>query len=560
VVLPFAALSMIVGLLVSGVAAEQMASAAQTQVATLALREQDSVNAVLASFEQRQLVDLRALTATQGVPQAIARGDRADLEARLLPIVANQLPDRLEASVIQADGRELLRLRADPQQPDRCLCDGGRDLRAAPHVGDILAGVADSLGPKYGGVFVDQGVAKLYTDGPVLDGDQPEGAILVSEPLPQLLHELRATSRLDAALYLADGTFLSSTDGFPVRLDALPASERQLALKDGQRVHRTAGGGQLEVFNVPWSIRDKVLGYAAVVVPAGAMAAAAAGLTPALLGIFMAALALTVVAGTFVARRITKPLSALVKATDAVGAGRLDHRAEVLSNDELGQLSRSFNEMIASLEAQARQLDESTEATVRALAAALDARDRYTHGHSLRVTAYALVLARAAGIDEAGCDTVRRGCLVHDIGKIGVPDDILRKPGRLDPDEQDAMRSHPLIGHEMLKSLAWEPAVFEIIRNHHERWDGGGYPDGLAGEAIPWLARLVAIADTLDAMTSDRPYRRAFDFRTAAAEIEAAGGAQFDPAAVELFKQCRAELEEMLGLAEAAEPEVELVG
>jgi putative two-component system response regulator len=180
------------------------------------------------------------------------------------------------------------------------------------------------------------------------------------------------------------------------------------------------------------------------------------------------------------------------------------------------------------------------------LAAAVDARDPYTHGHSMRVSIYADALAVAAGLDAVDREAIKRGCMVHDIGKIGVPDSILRKAGPLDDKERVEMRRHPIVGHRLVSGMPWDRIVLDIVLHHHERWDGDGYPAGLAGEAIPRVARLVAIADTLDAMTSRRPYRAAYSFRRAADEIAAQAGRQFDSVLIAVLKTHRREMAQLV--------------
>src|SRR5262249_15642072 len=161
--------------------------------------------------------------------------------------------------------------------------------------------------------------------------------------------------------------------------------------------------------------------------------------------------------------------------------------------------------------------------------------DTETQGHSLRVVAYTVEIARAMSVGEPALTDIRRGALLHDIGKIGIPDAILRKPGRLDKAEWEIMRRHPDLGHNMLAAIRCVDAAREIVRSHEERWDGTGYPRGLAGEAIPIGARIFAVADTFDAMTSPRPYRVGLPYEVARQEIVDFRGSQFDPAVVEAF-------------------------
>lgn len=182
-----------------------------------------------------------------------------------------------------------------------------------------------------------------------------------------------------------------------------------------------------------------------------------------------------------------------------------------------------------------RRLQESYQTTLEAFATALDARDAETLGHSMRVGTFTVEVARRMGIGEPTLTDFYRGALLHDVGKIGVPDSILRKPGRLTAAEWSEMRKHPEIGARMLEGIRFLERSLPIVRSHQERFDGRGYPDGLRGESIPMGARVFAVVDTLDAMTSDRPYRRALPYARAREEIVRFAGTQFDPKVVTAF-------------------------
>ena len=190
------------------------------------------------------------------------------------------------------------------------------------------------------------------------------------------------------------------------------------------------------------------------------------------------------------------------------------------------------------LEARLRQRDTESRILVlraaHALAAAVEAKDAYTAGHAVRVTAYAMTIAEHLG----GIDLLRfrLGGDLHDVGKIGVPDQVLNKPGRLTDEEMQLVQQHPLTGSRILEPLIDDPLVLGVVRSHHERWDGGGYPDGLPGEDIPLPARVLAVADTLDAMTSRRAYRDGLPWEVAAQEVLDHGGSQFDPEVVSAFE------------------------
>ncbi len=188
------------------------------------------------------------------------------------------------------------------------------------------------------------------------------------------------------------------------------------------------------------------------------------------------------------------------------------------------------------LEIAYEKLDNAYNETLEALVTALDARDTETEGHSIRVTEYTIELAKLMGIsDFEFLSTLRIAALLHDIGKIGIPDSILRKPAKLTPEEWEIMKKHPLIGYEIVKKINFLKNSAPIILHHHERWDGGGYPYGLKGEDIPLGSRIFAVADTIDAMTSDRPYRKALTFEIVSDELVKFKGKQFDPEVVSAF-------------------------
>jgi putative nucleotidyltransferase with HDIG domain len=180
-------------------------------------------------------------------------------------------------------------------------------------------------------------------------------------------------------------------------------------------------------------------------------------------------------------------------------------------------------------------LEHSYDVTLEALGDALDLKDSETEGHSKRVTAYTIALARAMGIVPAEIKVIARGAFLHDIGKMAIPDEILRKPGKLSGDEQQVMREHCTRGYHILRKIPFLSGAAEIVFCHQEHFDGSGYPSGLHSHQIPIGARIFAVADALDAITSDRPYRKAQTFDAARAEILRCSGTQFDPGVVEVF-------------------------
>lgn len=187
------------------------------------------------------------------------------------------------------------------------------------------------------------------------------------------------------------------------------------------------------------------------------------------------------------------------------------------------------------LHAALKQIERSYEDTLQALGAAIDLRDNETAGHSQRVCRYSLEIARAMGLQEKELGSLARGAYLHDIGKLGVPDGILLKPGALTAEERKFMQRHSQIGYDLVKDIPFLADATDVVLMHHERFDGSGYPNGLKGEEIPLGARIFAIADTLDAITSERPYQRASSFESARETIRRLSGTAFDPKVVTVF-------------------------
>lgn len=220
-----------------------------------------------------------------------------------------------------------------------------------------------------------------------------------------------------------------------------------------------------------------------------------------------------------------------------IKAGRALERRQLVVERRQHQelLERRVTEATSELAATVRDLEETYRVTLEALGSAIDTRDVGTHAHSRRVRGYSLAIARAHGVPESQMPDIEHGVLLHDIGKIGIPDAILLKPGPLTPEEWKVMRSHPEIGRRLVEKIPFLRGTISIVYHHHERWDGTGYPLGLRGEGIPLEARIFAIADALDAMTFDRPYSRAISFEAARDEIKRCAGTHFDSAVVNTF-------------------------
>jgi HD-GYP domain-containing protein (c-di-GMP phosphodiesterase class II) len=225
-------------------------------------------------------------------------------------------------------------------------------------------------------------------------------------------------------------------------------------------------------------------------------------------------------------------------------------RREQESADKERQLERyaaDLRETFKQERARAQELRRSYMATVRALSNAVEARDAYTGKHAERVTAYGMEIARALGIPASDVPELEFGFLLHDVGKVAIPDAILYKPDALNAEERALMARHPVIGADIIHGIEFLGDAALVVRSHHERWDGSGYPDGLGGEDIPLVARVFAVADVLDALTTDRPYRPASPLSVARKMIQDESGTHFDPRVVDAFNSIPDEVFERIG-------------
>ena len=237
---------------------------------------------------------------------------------------------------------------------------------------------------------------------------------------------------------------------------------------------------------------------------------------------------------------ISTPIRALAASTRAISRGDFRQRTPVQGAAEISELAETFNSMAGDIEQFVEQLKQAaTEnhdlflGSIRMLAAAIDEKDPYTRGHSGRVAKFAVIVGQQLGLPAPELDKIRISALLHDVGKIGVDDNVLKKPGKLTPEEFDLMKQHPLKGANIMRPVAQLKEMLPGIELHHEHIDGAGYPHGLRGDAIPIMARIIAVVDTLDAMTTNRPYQTAMDLEFAMNKIIALAGTKFDPVVVD---------------------------
>ncbi len=246
-----------------------------------------------------------------------------------------------------------------------------------------------------------------------------------------------------------------------------------------------------------------------------------------------------VLVGYFFAVGISGPIRGLAASTRAISRGEFHQRSPVRGASEISELAENFNKMAGDIEEYIERLKESAEenrelfvGSIRMLAAAIDEKDPYTRGHSGRVAKYSTLIGRELGLTPEDLDTLRISALLHDVGKIGVEDRVLKKPGALTPEEFDLMKQHTVKGANIMRPVSQLKNMLPGIELHHEHIDGRGYPYGLQGPQIPLMARIIGVADTLDAMTTNRPYQSAMDLEYALGKIKALAGSKFDAVVV----------------------------
>jgi HD-GYP domain-containing protein (c-di-GMP phosphodiesterase class II) len=254
------------------------------------------------------------------------------------------------------------------------------------------------------------------------------------------------------------------------------------------------------------------------------------------------ALLLAILTAIVFASGIAGPVRALAERTREIANGNYHQRVELKTRNEIGELAENFNSMSGAIESAVEQLRKAATEnhllfinSVRMLAAAIDAKDPYTRGHSERVARYSIGIGKNLGLGEQDMRNLRISALLHDVGKIGIDDRILRKPGALSEDEFEVMKGHPAKGAAIMSGVAQLIDIVPGMKYHHEKWSGGGYPDSLTAEEIPMQARIVAIADTFDAMTTNRPYQKAMELNYVVEKIKSFAGTRFDPRVVDAF-------------------------
>ena len=502
---------------------------------------------LIVGYETQLLETQRLLANVEGVPSAIVSKDPDKLKSLTIGIIANAQLDAVEFLDIQGDHLLSVHHRKDGDPEEFDISTGGQSLFSNLEiVQNILQRKSDIRGDKFAD-FVDTEIGNLlYVSRPVYSiQNDLVGVILVGKSLESMAEDLHTKTFAQISFYIQSGKVIYST--LPFSHDLTPEMALQaIFLKDVSSTKRDLTNQRdFNVANIPfaeilgsWEVRgEKQIGVLGVALSKSALVVTSTDSRWRIFLLVASTVLLIIFLGIILANMITYPLLRLVQASKKVAEGDMNTMVLPQSNDEVAVLIESFNKMVVSLDHSQNKLVQSYDETLEGWARALELRDEETDGHSKRVMSLSVKLARAMGIKDEMLVNIRRGALLHDIGKMGIPDAILHKIGPLNEKDWEIIKKHPQDGFDTLKQIDFLGSALDIPLYHHEKWDGTGYPGGLKGEEIPISARIFAIVDVFDAMTNDRVYRRAIPLEETIKYLNEQSGSHFDPAVVKAFLQ-----------------------
>ncbi|KAA3643190.1 MAG: HD domain-containing protein [Chloroflexi bacterium] len=495
--------------------------------------------------ETRLLESLRLVANTQGLAEAMQANDAETLRELSLPLAVNNQLDSLELLTTQGLSVLALRHREGGGLEEYEAVRGESVYASWDFVQAVMAQSDDGIGDKYAGLAQADWGDYFYISGPVYAEDGAlAGIILVGTRLENLVQGMRAATFAQTTIYDMNGqplasTFLESRDIGPEQYVQALSEQDSNSLVNNVII----SGIEYSEMLGPLEVRqDADLGVLGVAIPQNFLINTSLLTRAQIMGVLLAALLLIVLIGYFLASRISAPLRQLMRASNEVARGNLRVELEQSGSDEVTALTYYFNRMVDSLRHSNLEILEAYESSLEGWSRALTLRDHKTDEHSRRVLDLTMRMARALNLNEQELMEIRRGALLHDIGKMAIPDRILLKPGALTAEERQMIEKHPQYAYEMLRQIPFLQKATEIPYAHHEKWDGTGYPRGLKGENIPLSARIFAIADVFDALSSDRPYRRAWPETKVLTYIQRHRGTHFDPKLVDLFLQLNGSL------------------
>jgi putative nucleotidyltransferase with HDIG domain len=491
------------------------------------------------------LETLRLLAHAEGVASAIQQGNAERLRELSYGIMVDSRQDAVE--FLDLNGNLVLSMRHTPGgdvEDYQFVKQGDDSMKQWEFVNQVLSRQQDERGDKFAGYADTNWGHYYYIAGPVYDEqDNFVGAVVVGTTLQTIADHLREKSLTQVTMYGFDGIPIISTFAKPPPLDSTQinlviSGQETSSLRRNPTSASTVIADEIDYEEIlsPWQGRGgNDLGIMGISLAKSFLVSASRVTRLQIAGLVAAAFILVILVGVYLSTHITRPLSDLVKASQAVADGDLKVQVKANTNDEIELLASSFNQMVHSLFRSKKDLIDAYDSTLQGWSTALELRDKGTNDHTLRVADLTVEFARKLGINEDLLADIRRGAILHDIGKMGVPDEILLKPSQFTAEEWEVMYQHPQYAYDMLKNIEYLHTAICIPYYHHEHWDGSGYPRGLKGEDIPIEARIFTIVDIWDALTSDRPYRGAWTEQEAIEYLLEQRGKIVDPSMVPVF-------------------------
>jgi len=504
------------------------------------------VSEAVVKLEQSMIRSMRQHTFSKGIAEALQAGDVQEMNRLAYYLAISQGEEIIE--YLDTDGNLVFRypqVGENETQRYEVAEEHGVDYRNLNFVQKVLAGEVDEQGDKFSGLASSPDGDILYVAGPMYTSSgELAGVALVGKTLPTLVKELHDATQAEITVYDRTGQTLLSTFNEPPTLEGAVA-DQILVTQDTHSMKRVVDSSrEVNVSNVTygeilgaWEVRNRTedLGIIGTSLPQTVPVWASVATRAEIILLFTLALFLVIMMGVNIANVITRPVRQLVQASEQVSRGDLSVQVAPKGSDEISTLTLSFNQMVHSLSDSKMDLLKAYDSTLVGWSNALELRDQETEGHTQRVTTLTIDLARWMGIPDIDLDNIRRGALLHDIGKMGIPDSILRKPGKLSEEEWVIMRKHPEYAYEMIYPIEYLRPALDIPYCHHERWDGKGYPRGIKGNDIPLAARIFTVIDVWDAMRSHRPYRPALSVEEVCAYLHSANEEHFDPGVIKAF-------------------------
>ena len=496
----------------------------------------------------QQLISQRQILALTGLIEDVDDPVRAPQVKRLLENFVNSNPDILYLTAVSESARGTgagnLRANEDPFVDKALKRAYSTTFQSLKFRSDSLA-----LGPENRPAFV--------MAVPLQVGDRFTGMLAAVVSLDRILRRLQETSVRGRMVYLVHrtghivahpdtrnfvpGTAVLTTFPLVAQVAGLP---RELRTTQTARFTQEENKQPVEMIGTYSTFPD--LSWAVIAQRSLDHAREDAGvkeLNRQALGFVLVVTFVALILGYVLAVGISTPIRGLAESTRAISRGEFHERTPVRGAAEISELAETFNRMAGDIEQFIEQLKQAAQenrelflGSIRMLAAAIDEKDPYTHGHSGRVAKYSEIIGRELGQTVEELDRLRISALLHDVGKIGVDDRVLKKPGSLTDEEFDLMKQHPIKGANIMRPVAQLAEMLPGIELHHEHMDGRGYPYGLTDEQIPIMAKIIAVADTLDAITTNRPYQSAMELDYALERIRFLAGARFDPVVVDALE------------------------